>query len=220
MFDTSFDQGCANPACSRTVVSPRVFCSLSCQMTVENRRRAFRRLVSYAVSPKRCRNGTCGVTLPYDKRQNRFCSQSCAATHNQLGGPGRHFRHPKHPCEMCGEPTRNPRFCRRACSEQARREASHRAIEAADGVGFAAGTLRRYMLTRFTACAICGLEEWQGRPAPLVMDHIDGDSSNDRLGNLRMVCANCDAQLPTCKSKNRGKGRAWRRERYRQGQSY
>jgi len=54
----------------------------------------------------------------------------------------------------------------------------------------------------------------------LVLDHIDGDSRNNVRENLRMVCPNCDSQLPTYKSKNRGKGRHFRRERYANGQSY
>ena len=51
-------------------------------------------------------------------------------------------------------------------------------------------------------------------------DHIDGDATNNRRENLRLVCPNCDSQLPTYKSRNRGKGRHFRRQRYANGQSY
>jgi len=55
---------------------------------------------------------------------------------------------------------------------------------------------------------------------PLVLDHINGNSDDWTLVNLRLVCGNCDMQLPTFKSLNRGKGRAWRRKRYAAGESY
>ena len=55
---------------------------------------------------------------------------------------------------------------------------------------------------------------------PVVMDHIDGNSDNWLDSNLRLVCGNCDMQLPTYKNKNKGKGRHSRRLRYQQGKSY
>jgi len=70
-------------------------------------------------------------------------------------------------------------------------------------------------------CGICGSPaHWMGMRLILVLDHIDGDSTNNARENLRMVCPNCDSQLPTFKSKNRGNGRHFRRERYANGQSY
>jgi len=69
-------------------------------------------------------------------------------------------------------------------------------------------------------CAICcGEAEWNGAPLTLVLDHVDGDSTNNSRANLRLVCPNCDSQLPTFKARNRGKGRAWRRQRYAAGRS-
>lgn len=53
-----------------------------------------------------------------------------------------------------------------------------------------------------------------------MLDHIEGDSTNNRRENLRLVCPNCDSQLPTFKARNRGNGRAWRRQRYADGKSY
>jgi len=64
------------------------------------------------------------------------------------------------------------------------------------------------------ACEGCG------QPATLVMDHINGKSEDNRVVNLRLVCGNCDMQLPTYKSKNIGNGRHKRRKRYADGKSY
>jgi hypothetical protein len=67
-------------------------------------------------------------------------------------------------------------------------------------------------------CSICGISEWMGKNVPLVCDHISGDSTENAIENFRLVCCNCDAQLLTFKSKNRGKGRTYDRE-YRQRNS-
>jgi hypothetical protein len=61
---------------------------------------------------------------------------------------------------------------------------------------------------------------WLDLPLALVMDHIDGDPNNNRRENLRLVCPNCDSQLAMYKSRNRGKERRFRRQRYADGQSY
>jgi len=65
-----------------------------------------------------------------------------------------------------------------------------------------------------------GADEWQGRPLVLVLDHVDGDADNNHRINLRMVCPNCDSQLPTYKNRNAGQGRFSRRRRYAEGKSY
>ena len=44
--------------------------------------------------------------------------------------------------------------------------------------------------------------------SPEIIDHIDGDASNNMPDNFRLVCPNCDSQLPTFKARNTGNGRA------------
>jgi hypothetical protein len=47
-------------------------------------------------------------------------------------------------------------------------------------------------------CADCGIgPEWLGRPMTLEVDHINGDWSDDRLENLRLLCPNCHAVTST-----------------------
>ena len=81
---------------------------------------------------------------------------------------------------------------------------------------------KRYLLEQQqNCCAICGTQNvWLGKLITFVLDHIDGNSENNRRINLRLVCPNCDSQLPTFKSRNKGRGRYKRKIRYRNGLSY
>lgn len=60
-------------------------------------------------------------------------------------------------------------------------------------------------------CAICGIpNQWNGKELKFILDHIDGDASNNYESNLRLVCPNCDSQLDTYKSKNKNSARKHR----------
>lgn len=84
------------------------------------------------------------------------------------------------------------------------------------------GSIRRYLLrTRPHQCEECGLEEWQGEPAPLEVDHIDGDAHNNSEENLRLLCVTCHAQTPTWKFRSKRRGtRTKRMERYHAGKTW
>ena len=54
-------------------------------------------------------------------------------------------------------------------------------------------------------CEVCGQDEfWHGRRMSLILDHVNGVHDDNRLENLRIVCANCNATLDThCGRNNR-----------------
>jgi DNA-binding CsgD family transcriptional regulator len=45
-------------------------------------------------------------------------------------------------------------------------------------------------------CEACGLTSWRGGPPPLALHHVNGDTLDNRLENLELLCMNCHAQTP------------------------
>jgi hypothetical protein len=54
-------------------------------------------------------------------------------------------------------------------------------------------------------CELCGQGEvWNGNRMSLILDHVNGAATDNRLENLRIVCPNCNATLDThCGRQNR-----------------
>lgn len=51
-------------------------------------------------------------------------------------------------------------------------------------------------------CESCKLENWNNQEIPLELHHKDGDSHNNELSNLELLCPNCHAQTSTYRTKN------------------
>lgn len=52
-------------------------------------------------------------------------------------------------------------------------------------------------------CEVCGISIWNDKEISMQLDHIDGDSHNHILDNLRMICPNCHSQTDTYCGKNK-----------------
>jgi len=106
-------------------------------------------------------------------------------------------------------------FCSKFCNEDFRFKETLKRIKKGEIPDSSRRVIKAAIIKlRGHKCEICKTEEWQGQKVPLILDHIDGEHENSKLVNLRLVCPNCDAQLPTYKSKNRGKGRKNRTLQY------
>lgn len=118
-------------------------------------------------------------------------------------------------CLNCGKEFRlkNKKFCCKDCNrEYHKKQLLESLTNERDNVKISETVIRRHVKDHLiekygNKCAICGTQVWNNKPIPLICDHINGDPSDNRLENFRLVCPNCDAQLPTFKSKNKGNGR-------------
>lgn len=51
-------------------------------------------------------------------------------------------------------------------------------------------------------CESCGLSEWQGKPIPLELHHIDGNHHNNVIENFQLLCPNCHAMTEFYRGRN------------------
>jgi hypothetical protein len=56
-------------------------------------------------------------------------------------------------------------------------------------------------------CEGCLNTEWRGQPIPLELDHSNGDQSDNRIENLRILCPNCHALTTTYRGRKLAKCR-------------
>lgn len=153
-------------------------------------------------------------------RQKKFCSKSCSAS---IGNRScRRRGEQPGDCLLCKKqlPEVAAQYCSRQCYNEHKRLLRYTAIQTAGEI-HRPKIARWYLVVTFGhQCALCKITTWMGEPVPLVLDHINGHAEDGSLRNLRMICPNCDALLPTYKARNKGNGRASRRQRYAEGKSY
>jgi hypothetical protein len=170
------------------------FCSSSCSATYNNLQRD--RKVYESVSAK----------LKKEK-QIKQPKQRCE----------KHIVEYKHICKYCNKEFINnkpiSKYCSCECSSLHKHQISYKDFlennnKYCRGNYTPKSFKKEFMEEQNNVCAICGSKpEHNGKPLVFVLDHIDGDASNNRRENLRMICPNCDSQLDTFKSKNKNSRR-------------
>jgi 5-methylcytosine-specific restriction endonuclease McrA len=168
------------------------------------------RKFKYSERPNKC--AECIVDLEYEKRNDKFCSQSCSAIYFNTG----RFRAIAKYCSFCklqlnpSIENNNNKFCTKCI-----KNGKHLHIIYDTEIAKTDLVRKRILLEkRGHCCELCKNNIWNDKLIPLELDHIDGYHDNNIEANLRLLCPNCHAQTPTYKNKNKGNGRKIRRQRY------
>lgn len=192
---------------------------------VKNRDESFHR---YYAAPHFCLQCKQMIAIPEGKSykhiaSKKFCNSSCAATFNNINSAKLRV------CEYCRTPIQNKRFCNHQCSSKFKYEEFIQKWRAGDTSK--AGTcdglcisnyIRRYLFEKYdNKCGKCGwakINPTTGK-IPLVVNHINGDSTHNEESNLELICPCCDSLTPTYMGLNKGKGREARRKKRQTAQN-
>lgn len=169
------------------------------KLTIKNRYKLCYKK-KYYDDPKKCLY--CGEIIPYEKKFNKFCNLRCSCV-------GRSFnktRKEKKDCLSCNKKITGYglKFCCHKCSVNYHWEKRIENVNKTGELPHHQKTAKDIVIKiKGHKCEMCNNTKWRDRPIPLVLDHIDGNCDNWSICNLRLVCGNCDMQLPTYKSKNK-----------------
>lgn len=118
-------------------------------------------------------------------------------------------------CLVCEK--RLLRNARTFCSALCLGQHSHQQAVARGLQNCSAGVVRRYLIeTRGAKCSKCGWCEINPKTqrVPITINHIDGNSENNAVDNLEILCPNCHSLTPNYGNLNYGHGRKKRRKAY------
>lgn len=145
-----------------------------------------------------------------------FCSRRCFAIMNNKTHPKRQ-KYPRPNCKQCGIVLTNINsiYCCQHCHNIDRKKTKYKSVIDNDLVQWK--WIRKFLMDTIGCCQWCGIKEWKNKVLSLELDHIDGDITNNRLSNARLLCPNCHSITPTYRSKNKNNplGREKRNERHK-----
>ena len=142
----------------------------------------------------------------------KFCNLSCAAKFNNKKFPR---KEKSGKCKHCGAVIKLTRVYCNKCYELYVTANKFDFIIATTGYFYpennggnpGSKAVRKYLIKKHgNICSLCHLDanDWCGVPLVLIVDHIDGHANNWKVDNIRLICPNCDTQLPTFKGRNKG----------------
>jgi predicted nucleic acid-binding Zn ribbon protein len=153
----------------------------------------------------------CGKPIFYDRRKNKYCSQSCVGLamsfkFNKNHKPKKHF------CIFCGKKIdrHSFKYCSFKCQSLFRLKEVAKKIECGENVS--SSSLRKYLMLKYDSkCQKCGwgVQNPTSGTVCLDMHHADGNANNNVLSNVEILCPNCHSLTDTYKrvGKNRKSSR-------------
>ena len=128
-----------------------------------------------------------------------------------------------HPCKNCGKEISGfgYQYWSLECGTQYRKQKHREGIDWNRKVLTA--SMRHVIIEEHgNKCSKCGWHEVNQFTGlvPLEIEHIDGNSENNKKENLTVLCPSCHSLTATYKGANKGNGRHMRRQRYQDGKSY
>lgn len=150
----------------------------------------------------------------------KFCSLSCSSSYNNNIKPKKQKNKIVKTCTECGKiySSRAKKFCSRNCHSKNKWSVVSNRIKDSNivhnkGNFHSSKSAKRFLQENCGHnCSICGIPPfWNNESLIMILDHINGIPDDWNIANLRLVCPNCDTQLPTYKSKNKNGGRPHRR---------
>jgi len=142
-------------------------------------------------------------SLEYENR--KFCSKSCSIKHNNR------LRKKSKFCYNCKNilSIRQKKFCCRECNNSYNKNKIFERISNGD-TSIYFQQYKKYLIEKYgEKCMKCGWSERNPitKKVPIQMEHIDGNSENNSIENLELLCPNCHSLTPTFGALNKGRGR-------------
>jgi Zn finger protein HypA/HybF involved in hydrogenase expression len=141
-----------------------------------------------------CNNEFNKRTTEIKRHPNNFCSRSCAGKYNNRKYPKKEL---KGLCLHCKIkiPSKNL-FCSNQCKQNSHFNTQLQKIK--ENLIREPKTIKNVLNTINKNCWNCKLPPiWDNKILIMQLDHIDGNSDNNFLDNLRLLCPNCHTQTET-----------------------
>lgn len=157
----------------------------------------------------------------YIKENRRFCNRSCSKSYNNKHKMNYDFHEKRRiirKCLNCESIIKTKKkYCNSECNISHKQSVLFEKIE--NGVtDLPNRNYKKYLINKYgNKCMMCGWNEIHKITGnvPIQLEHKDGDSKNNDLSNLELLCPNCHSLTPTYGSLNSGKSTRSERNEYR-----